>query len=291
MNNKTKGILCVLISSLSFCTMNVFIRYSGDLPTTQKVFFRNIIAAIVAAIILYKSNEKIKVQKRSIPSLLARCVFGIIAMLCNFYSVDHLLLSDVTIIAKLGPFFTIIFCYLFLKEIPRAYQIVGILIAFVGVYFVANPAFNNGSLVNYLIAITGALCMGLAYTFLRSCLNKGESKSIIVFIFSLFSSIVCLPLFLFSYTPMTSFQLLMLLGAGLSATAGQFGLTYAYYFASAKDVSIYDYSQLIWAALYSYFLFNEKILLHSLIGYLIITAAAIYIFLKEQKTKLRKAPY
>lgn len=283
MNNKIKGILCVLISSFSFCTMNVFIRYSGELPTTQKVFFRNIIAAIVAAIILYKSKEKIKVQKKSIPSLIARCVFGVIAMLCNFYAVDHLLLSDVTIIAKLGPFFTIIFCYIFLKEVPKVFQIVGILVAFSGVYFVANPAFNNGSLINYLIAITGAIGMGLAYTFLRSCLNKGESKSIIVFIFSLFSSIVCFPLLIINYEPMSTFQLIMLLCAGLSATAGQFGLTYAYYFASAKDVSIYDYSQLIWAAIYSYFLFNEPFILSSVFGYFIITSAAVYIFIRERR--------
>jgi len=263
--------------------MNVFIRYSGDLPTTQKVFFRNIIAAIVAIIILYNAKEKIKVHKKSIPSLIARCVFGVIAMLCNFYAVDHLLLSDVTIIAKLGPFFTIIFCYIFLKEIPKTFQIVGILIAFSGVYFVANPAFNNNSFINYLIAITGAIAMGLAYTFLRSCLNKGESKSVIVFIFSFFSSIVCLPLLILYYHPMTTFQILMLLGAGLSAAAGQFGLTYAYYFASAKDVSIYDYSQLIWAAIYAFFLFNEPFILSSVIGYLIITFAAIYIFVKEKK--------
>ncbi len=286
MNNKIKGILCVLISSFSFCTMNVFLRYSGDLPTTQKVFFRNIIAAIVALIILYQRKEKIKVQRKSIPSLFARCVFGTIAMLCNFYAVDHLLLSDVTIIAKLGPFFTIIFCYLFLREIPKKYQIIGILVAFSGIYFVANPAFNNGSLIDYIIAITGAICMGLAYTFLRSCLNKGESKSIIVFIFSLFSSLVCLPLLLINYHSMTMFQTIMLLLAGLSATAGQFGLTYAYYYASAKDVSIYDYSQLIWAAIYAYFLFNEPFILSSIIGYAIITGAAVYIFIKQRNEVL-----
>ena len=282
MNNKIKGILCVLISSFSFCTMNVFLRYSGELPTTQKVFFRNIIAAIVALIILYQRKEKIKVQKKSIPSLFARCVFGTVAMLCNFYAVDHLLLSDVTIIAKLGPFFTIIFCYIFLREIPKKYQIIGILIAFCGIYFVANPSFNNGLLIDYFIAITGAVCMGLAYTFLRSCLNKGESKSIIVFIFSFFSSVVCLPLLLINYHSMTMFQTIMLLCAGLSATAGQFGLTYAYYYASAKDVSIYDYSQLIWAAIYAYFLFNEPFILSSIIGYIIITGAAVYIFIKQR---------
>ncbi|MGD1821984.1 MAG: DMT family transporter [Pleomorphochaeta sp.] len=287
MNNKIKGIICVLISSFSFCTMNVFIRYSGDLPTTQKVFFRNIIAAVVAAFILYHNKEKISVKRSSIPSLLARCIFGVIAMLCNFYAVDHLLLSDVTIIAKLGPFFTIIFCYLFLKEIPKAYQIGGILVAFSGVYFVANPSFNNGTFINYLIAICGAIGMGLAYTFLRSCLNKGESKSIIVFIFSLFSSIVCLPLLIINYHPMSTFQLLMLLGAGLSATAGQFGLTYAYYFASAKDVSIYDYSQLIWAAIYAYFLFKEPFIFSSVIGYIIITSAAVYIFIKEKRETIK----
>ncbi len=285
MNNKTKGIICILISSFSFASMSVFIRLSGDLPTIQKVFFRNIIAAVIAAIILYRSKQKVTVEKRNFLPLLARCIFGITAMVCNFYAVDHLLLSDATIIAKLGPFFTILFSYLFLREIPRRYQIVGILVAFVGVYFVANPAFNNGRLIDYLIAIIGAICMGLAYTFLRKCLNRGENKSVVVFIFSLFSSVVIIPLFIFNYIPMTLFQIAMLLCAGLCATGGQFSLTYAYFFASAKDVSIYDYFQLVWAALYGFFLFNESFSPNSILGYLIITSAAVFIFAKEKKNR------
>jgi drug/metabolite transporter (DMT)-like permease len=87
---------------------------------------------------------------------------------------------------------------------------------------------------------------------------------------------------------MTLLQLAMLIGAGLSAACGQFSLTFAYYFASAKDVSIYDYFQLIWAALFAYFLFNESFKLNSIIGYLIITSAAVFIFIKEKHSNTIK---
>lgn len=284
MNNKTKGIISIIISSFCFATMNVFIRLSGDLPTTQKIIFRNLIALVIASIILLKSKQTVKIQRRNIVPLIVRCLFGITAIVCNFYAVDHLSLSDATIITKLAPFFTIIFCYFFLKEVPRSFQIIGILIAFVGVYFVANPAFNNGNLFNYLIAIAGAISLALSFTFLRKCLNNGEKKTVIVFLYSLFSTVLFLPVFIYNFTPMTLFQLSMLLGAGLCAACGQFSLTFAYYFASAKDVSIYDYFQLIWAALFAYFLFNESFRINSIIGYLIITSAAVFIFIREKQS-------
>jgi drug/metabolite transporter (DMT)-like permease len=282
MDNKTKGIISVLISSLSFATMNVFIRFSGDLPTTQKILFRNLIALVIASILLYKSKQKVRIKRKNIFPLIARCIFGLTTIICNFYAVDHLLLSDATIITKLAPFFTIIFCYIFLKEVPRRYQIIGIIIAFIGVYFVANPAFNDGNLVDYIIAMIGAISMGLSFTFLRKCLNNGEQKTVIVFLFSLFSTILILPVFIYNYTPMTLFQLAMLLSAGLCAACGQFSLTFAYYFASAKDVSIYEFFQLIWAAFYAYFIFSESFRINSIFGYLIITLAAVFIFIKEK---------
>ena len=43
-SNKTMGIFCILLSGLCFTGMNTFVRLSGDLPTMQKVFFRNFVA-------------------------------------------------------------------------------------------------------------------------------------------------------------------------------------------------------------------------------------------------------
>ena len=47
-----KGVLFLILSSFSFAVMNVSVRMAGDLPTYEKVFFRNLIAFFFAVIVL-----------------------------------------------------------------------------------------------------------------------------------------------------------------------------------------------------------------------------------------------
>ena len=63
MNNRTKGIIAILLSAFGFALMNLFIPLAGDLPTIQKSFFRNLIAFLVAFAILLKSNKKEEVKE------------------------------------------------------------------------------------------------------------------------------------------------------------------------------------------------------------------------------------
>ena len=63
MNHKTKGIIFILLSAFSFAVMNAFVKLSGDLPSIQKSFFRNLVAVMFAVIILLKSEEKLKFNR------------------------------------------------------------------------------------------------------------------------------------------------------------------------------------------------------------------------------------
>ena len=54
MNQKYKGILLIITSALCFAGMNFFIRLSGDLPTMQKSFFRNLIALMLATAVILR---------------------------------------------------------------------------------------------------------------------------------------------------------------------------------------------------------------------------------------------
>ena len=79
--------------------------------------------------------------------------------------------------------------------------------------------------------------------------------------------------------------MLALFGAGLAAAGGQFGITAAYYHAPAKEISIYDYSQIIFATLLGFFLFAEIPDRYSLIGYGLIILASLGNFLYNWKHK------
>ena len=65
---------------------------------------------------------------------------------------------------------------------------------------------------------------------------------------STFSCAVTLPALLLDYHPMSAAQLGSLLMAGLSAAAAQFAVTSAYRYAPAKELSVYDYSQVLFSA-------------------------------------------
>ena len=278
MNTKYKGILCILTSAFCFATMNMFVRLSGDLPSIEKSFFRNFVAMIISFLMIIRNKDGFRWEKGNSTLMFIRAFAGTIGILGNFYAVDHLMLSDATMLNKMSPFFAIIFSIFLMKEKVSLSQALIVLGAFIGALFVVKPTFSNVNLFAAGIGFIGGVGAGLAYTCVRKLGTRGEKGSRIVFYFSLFSCLVTLPYMLFDFHPMTFNQLILLLLAGASAAGGQFAITAAYTYAPAKEISVYDYSQVIFAAIYGFIMFNQIPDAYSFLGYLIIIAMAIVMF-------------
>ena len=296
MNSRTKGILCILASAFCFAVMNVFVRLAGDVPSIQKSFFRNLVAAVFALIMLLKelkAGQKIAIKKEQLPYLLLRSAFGTIGILCNFYAVDHLVLSDASMLNKMSPFFAIIASYFVLKEKITPVQGGAVIAAFIGALFIIRPTLSNMDLVPSMIGLLGGVGAGAAYTMVRLLGQKGTHKTLIVLFFSTFSCLCVLPFILMDFYPMTTVQLLCLIAAGLSAAGGQFAVTSAYVYAPAKEISVYDYSQVIFSAFLGFFIFDQIPDGLSIIGYLLICGTAVAMFIynrrRDKKTLSVKA--
>ena len=54
----------IILSAFFFACMNVSVRLAGDLSSVQKSFFRNLVAAVFAAIILTRKHMVPRVQKQ-----------------------------------------------------------------------------------------------------------------------------------------------------------------------------------------------------------------------------------
>ena len=288
MNQKYKGILCILMAAFCFALMNAFVRLSGDLPSVQKSFFRNLVAVIFAVIVLCKNKESFLPQKGNIKLLILRSICGTIGILCNFYAVDHLVLADASMLNKMSPFFAILFSYLFLSEKINLVQGLGVVVAFIGSLFIIKPTFSNMALIPSIIGLLGGIGAGAAYTVVRKLGQRGEKGPFIVFFFSAFSCLVTLPYLIFNYHDMTLAQFGALLLAGLSAAGGQFAITAAYCYAPAKEISVYDYSQVIFSALLGFILFTQIPDGYSVIGYILICGSAIVMFLYNTGKLKRK---
>ena len=267
--NKKQGILFIIGAGFCFALMTFFVRKSGDLPTIQKAFFRNVVAVFVAFVLLLRSNQGFRIQKGSVPGLLARSFFGTCGILCNFYAADHLNIADASMLNKLSPFFAIAVSYIILKEKANAVEWLSVVLALVGAAFVVKPTPGVTSL-HGLVGVAGGLAAGLGYTFIRYLGKRGERGPVIVL-----SCLVTAPALIFDYHPMSGQQLLFLLLTGLSASGGQLCITKAYTKAAAKEISVFDYSQVIFAAILGWIFLSQLPDVYSWIGYVIIIGTAI----------------
>ena len=263
------------MAGLFFALMTFFVRMAGNLPTMQKAFFRNAVAAVAALFLLARSEEGFKIKKSSWRDLFLRSFFGTMGLICNFYAVDRLAIADANILNKLSPFFAIIMSYFILKEKANKTEWLCVVVAFTGALFVVKPSMDM-QFVNAMIGTLGGFGAGVAYTFVRKLGKAGERGPVIVMCFSVFSCIVTTPFLIIGAKPMSLYQIVMLLLAGAAATGGQLSITKAYTKAPAKEISVFDYSQVVFAAALGLVFLGQIPDLMSIIGYVIIIGSAVF---------------
>ncbi len=274
-NDKTKGIIYIIVSAFFFALMGLFVKLSGDLPIIQKSFFRNAVAMVFAFVVITKNHSWELPKGKNISYVLIRAVAGTLGIICNFYAVSKINLADASMLNKLSPFFAVVFSIFILKEKANWKQFLAVTLAFIGALFVMKPTFSFEGLPA-LLGFIGGLMAGLAYTYVRKLTQNGFKGPLIVFYFSMFSCVVTLPWLILDFTPMSPLQWLYLILAGLSASGGQFFITAAYSKAPAKEISVYDYSQIIFTTLLSLIAFGDLPDLLSFVGYGIIISAAVF---------------
>ncbi|MBO6106733.1 MAG: DMT family transporter [Stomatobaculum sp.] len=282
-----KGIFFIILSSFCFAVMNLFVSMAGDVPAMQKSFFRNIVSALFAFLMIVKNGEKPGIRDRKkLPDYILRSLFGTLGIICNFYAVSHLNLADASMLNKMSPFFTLLFSMLILGETATLFQIACVAGAFVGSLFIIKPAFGSMALFPSLVGLCGGMAAGAAYTMLRKLRLAGEPGPMIILYFSVFSCVFCLPSMLLNYAPMSGRQLGMLLLAGLFASGGQFSITAAYSYAPANQISVYDYSMMIFSTLLGFFVLGQVPDALSFIGYFVICAMAVLMFLYNRRREV-----
>lgn len=287
MTNKTKGILFIILSAVSFGFMNTCVKLAGDLPIMQKVLFRNLFTFIFTAALLMKNRSSFKTN--NIPFTLIRSIVGHLGIVFNVYAISQLTLADASILLNTNPFFIIIFSVIFLKESLKKYQVPTLILALLGTGLVVKPEFNY-IIIPSLAGLGAGIFAGGAYTTVRY-LSKYDNPQIIVMYFSGISVLMSIPFLVFGeFVPPSLVQWFILLGIGVFATAAQLLLTYAYRYAPASQLSIYNYAQILVTLLMGMIIWSEIPDVLSVIGGLVIVLAGYinyYYSLREQPERLR----
>lgn len=278
-----KGALCLIFSAFNFALMAALAHLAGDVPFVEKAFFRNAVAVVVTLFILIKSRESVRVPKGALKFLILRGLCGSAGIFGNFYALDRIPIADAAILNKMSPFFAVIFSLFLIGEKIAPIPLIATIGAFCGALFVIKPGASALHSLPALAGFLGGMGAGFAYACVRKLGTMKVKGALVIAFFSCFSCALCLPFMLLNFTAPTLRQLLILVGAGIAGCLGQFGITYAYFFAPARDISIFDYSQIIFSSLMGFVMFNQIPDAFSWVGYTVIVLMAAVVFVYNKK--------
>lgn len=277
MNSKNKFILLMLFSAFTFSSMQIIVKILPDIPLMEKVFFRNFISLAASFFIIRKKNLRYFGLAENKKYLFCRYLFGFSGIVLFFYATTQMLAADAAMLNKLSPVFVILLSHFFLKEKINKIKIIVLFISVIGALLVIKPKFNY----TMLPAVSGfisAIVSGAAYIFIRLIDNK-ESVYTTVFYFSFFSSVSCVPFFFIEFAIPDFYELSLLLLLGILASLGQIALTFSYTECPASEISIYDYSNIIFSTILAYVFLSEIPDLLSILGGLLILSASIVLYI------------
>lgn len=298
---KAKGIAAIVASALGFALMAALVRLADDygepLSAFQKSFFRNLVAFAVAAAVYWRRRPRVAnpappafakatAGRRTTFLLIARAAFGTLGIFANFYALSHIPIATGQMLNKTAPFFTVAFAWVFLGERTLPRQAVALAVAFAGAVLVVKPGFAGAEAFPLAVGLLGGAAAGAAYACVRALRRRGADPAYIILYFSVFSCLAAVPFMLPGLKPMTFAQVAVLLGAGGAAAVGQFGVTLAYGYAAPRDIAVYDYSSVLFAAAFGYFFFAQVPDIFSVLGFAVILAALVLL-----NSRRRKRPY
>ena len=285
--NNLFGIGFVLLVCLTMTISALLIRTIGrDLGSFEVVFIRCSFSLFYILLLNARSGSKLFKSPR--PGLLTvRSFILSIIVLGNFYAIVHLPLVQVTALQFTKPLFLVVLAALFLSEKIRLPRTLATLGGFLGVLVILRPDTDINPV--QIIAITAALSMAVIAVITKK-MTRDHSTATLVFYGNLFIVLVCLgPTIAYWQTP-GLFQLLLIAGLGLSAYAGQTFMVQAYRYGDATVVTPFEYVRLIFMAMAGFLVFAEIPDYGTITGAVIISAATLFIALREagKKRRLKK---
>jgi drug/metabolite transporter (DMT)-like permease len=280
MTLKNKSVILMLFSAFTFSSMQIIVKLLPQIPLMEKVFFRNFISLLISYFIIKKNRLSFFGAKENRKYLFYRYLFGFTGLILFFYATTQMLAADAAILNKLSPVFVIILAHYFHKEKINKTKLIVSAVSVIGALLVIKPKFDS-SVIPAAAGFISAILSGAAYLFIG--MTEKESVYTTVFYFSFFSSLSCVPFFFFDFVTPEINELILLALLGIFAALGQIALTFAYTGCPASDISIYDYSNIIFSSMLGFLFLKEIPDLLSVAGGVLILSASVYLYIKTKQ--------
>ncbi len=290
--HKDQIVLGMAASAASFFmlnTMNVFAKLlSAHHSPIEVGFYRNVIAAAPFAIWFFAlgHREDLKVQGK-VSVLIVRCLIGTVSLVATFKAFNALPMADAQALFFTSSLFVPVLGYFFLREHVGPYRWSAVAVGFLGMLVIVRPS-GAVNMAGASIAVSAAFMHGILGTLLR-VLGRTERPETVTFYFLAIGAAMLGLAMPFIATVPTWHEVPFFLGAGISGAFAQIFLSVAYKYAPVALVTIFNYTGIIWATTYGWFIWGDWPGRPVWIGAGIIIASSLFIVWRENRlAKLKR---
>jgi drug/metabolite transporter (DMT)-like permease len=271
--------LWMLLGSAAFATMGTLassLKTSCDWQTIA--FVRAFLAFVFAAGLAIAAGAQLVLWRPVV--LWGRSIAGSISMVCTFYALQHLPISDVFTVTNMFPIWVAILSWPVMGEVPPMSVWVSAACGVVGVGLIQQPHFMEGNFA-LLIALLASFATAFAMLGLHQ-LYFLDTRAVVAH-FSGVATLFCgASFFLFERTQpvhnvLAGRSLVMLLGVGVMATIGQLCLTKAFTTGAPAKVSVVGLTQIVFAMIYDVVLWQQSFEPIKLVGMALVIAPTAWL--------------
>ncbi len=187
---------------------------------------------------------------------LFRSLAGSICQLLFFVAVRSLPLLDSVLLSNAAPLFIPLVVYVWFRKTVQPLVWVSLLVGLVGIVMVIKPGpqmFQNPA---SLLALVAGLFSAIALVATNKLAETEPPTRILIYNFGL-STLVLIPLCLSSWKPLTRNEWALLLGVGIFYALTQYLIILAYRYASAAELSPFNYTVVIFSGLLGWRFFGN----------------------------------
>ncbi|WP_449428039.1 DMT family transporter [Rhodanobacter umsongensis] len=278
-----KGVLLGFACFAAFAISDAFVKsIHGALPPYESVFFGAVFGLLALPFIKARDDAWHEVFVARKPALWwIRAATGAIGNVCSVTAFTLLPMAETFALIFLMPIFVTLLSVLFLKEHVGWRRWSAVVIGFVGVLVVLRPGFRHLG-VGHLAALVCGLVAAVSVVALR--MAGPHEKRLGLYGAGMIGPIVAGGLLMLpGFVWPDLHQWWLLAGYGLLAALAGVLLMYATLIAPANRIAPTQYSQMLWAIGFGYWLFGDHLDWPMLVGIVLILGSGLFTLVREGK--------
>lgn len=276
-----------LLTALALTTMAMLVKLAGQrgVHLIELIFWRQALTALLLGIGLAAAGRLAILRTQRLKMHTVRSATGLFGMLFTYGAVLLLPLAEATTLGFTAPIFAVLIAMVLFREKIGPYRWSAVLMGFAGVVVVMQPGSGHHEGVTLLGVAVGLMAplMVSFISFQIQDLNKTENPWSIVFWFAALSTPVAALALPFVMTAHDQQTWTIIVAMALMGVLAQILLTTSLRFGSAAVILLMDYTALLWASFYGYYVFDRAAPASLWVGAPLIIGAGLLIAWRERQ--------